>query len=93
MSGVGDIAIGTCCCHDGCDDWVGIIMSGAGRSNCENRQIARIGDIVVGCHTATIVTGSSNFLVENQPASGIGDIVVGCPIGIIVTGFSKSNIP
>ena len=88
---VGDIAVGTCCCHEDepqCRPFVGIVSTGAGTIIIEGQQAARIGDIVIGdCgHTGIISTGMGNVMMEGIGAATIGSIVVGCLDGIIVTG-------
>lgn len=85
---IGDIAVGTCCCHSDptCVPYTGIIASGAGTITAEGSQVAKIGDITVGCHVGIIATGSPTVLAEGSNISSIGDSVVGCPSATIVTG-------
>jgi len=85
---IGDIAVGTCCCHSDptCRPWVGVIASGAGTVLAEGSPISRMGDIAVSCHAGIIASGAGTVLTEGSPTARIGDIVVGCPIGVIVTG-------
>ncbi len=85
---IGDIAVGTCCCHSDprCRGWTGICVSGAGSVTAEGSPVSRIGDIFVGCHVGIVASGSSTVTAEGSPISRIGDIIVGCPSGIIISG-------
>jgi uncharacterized Zn-binding protein involved in type VI secretion len=85
---IGDIAVGVCCCHSDppCVPWTGVIVSGAGSVIVEGSPLARIGDLVVGCHAQVIVSGSGTVMAEGSPVARLGDATAGCTSGTIVTG-------
>lgn len=90
---VGDIAVGTCCCsHDGCVGWTGVIVAGASTKTIEGSSVARIGDLVVGCHPQIIVGGSGLQTVEGSGTARVNDPTSGCTTGIIVSGASTSSV-
>ncbi len=85
---VGDVAVGTCCCHSDptCVPWTGVIVSGAGTVTAEGSPVARIGDIAVSCHVGIIVSGAGTVTAEGGPVARIGDATAGCGSGTIVSG-------
>ena len=64
----------------------GIIVSGASRTLCEGKPIARVGDSHVcpieGHGTTPIVSGSPKFIVEGRQVARTGS-VTGCGASII----------
>ena len=87
VSRIGDIAVGVCYCHKNPVYWVGNIVSGASRVKACGSSIARIGDTVVGCHSAKIITGSSTVIAEGCGVARIFDNVSsGCVTGRIISG-------
>lgn len=92
---IGDTFSGTCCCHPPipCIGMVGIVISGAGKSNVQGSMTSRIGDVVRGaCGHLSIITGGSSLTnVEFSSDARIGDPVSGCIAGIIISGASTTN--
>jgi len=93
---VGDVFVGTCCCHPPipCIGMAGVIVSGASNAKIENASAARVGDIGIGyCgHPTVLVTGSGAASSASSDNSRIGDAVAGCILGAMVTGASKTDI-
>ena len=89
-----DLGVAVCCCHSGCVGTIGTIIPSQSHSKCDERSIARMGDIVIfSCgHIGVIVSGSSLDVTVESGAARIGDAIVGCPIGIISTGSSLTMI-
>ena len=85
---IGSVFKAVCCCHDGCIDVTGVIVSGSPTVFACNPSVARIGDIgIASCgHIAVIVTGSATVFTNSISTARIGDVVSGCPVGTIVTG-------
>ena len=90
VSRITDVGVGICCCHPPipCIGMVGVIITGANKTNVENQPVSRIGDIVIGnCgHIGIINTGSSTVLTENSSTARVGDSFSGCFTGTIITG-------
>ena len=93
---VGDVFVGTCCCHPPipCVGMSGVIVSGASNVTIENSSASRIGDVGVGyCgHATVLVSGSGVATTVNSANSRIGDAVAGCIVGAMATGASKTDI-
>jgi hypothetical protein len=89
-SRVGDIFAGVCCCHPPipCIGMAGIIVTGCGCNNTDDRVSAIVGSLGVGfCgHPTVIVAGSGVTNCEGSSEARVGDPVVGCIIGAMVTG-------
>jgi uncharacterized Zn-binding protein involved in type VI secretion len=88
MVRIGVLAVGTCCCHPSIPyvGWVGMVISSAKNTKANNRGVARVGDIVMGCHAAMIITGSNTVITENSRTARISDLCVACPTGIHISG-------
>jgi uncharacterized Zn-binding protein involved in type VI secretion len=91
ISRFGDIACGVCFCHDTPIGTCGIIIASENTVFCDNRPVARTGDVIVTfCgHVSVIVSSSSVSYSNNIGVARTGDAVAGCMIGTICTG---SNI-
>jgi len=95
ISRITDVGVGICCCHPPipCIGMVGVLITGADKTNVENQPISRIGDIMIGScgHIGIINTGSLTINVENSPTARVGDSFVGCFSGVIITGSDTIN--
>lgn len=97
---IGDLAAGSncyidplCCPHD----WCGPIITGAARTTCENKRVARVTDL--GATTCPhggifiIVKGAKRSFCENKPIARVTDMVV-CTkcgsVGFIISGATRS---
>ena len=90
QSRIGDIGVGTCCCHPPipCIGMSGNIITGSANVLTNSKGTARLSDIVLGfCgHTGILVTGSPNTYTNSRNNVRIGDVFVGCFTGVIITG-------
>lgn len=97
ISRIGDLGVGTCCCHPPipCIGMSGIIITGASTVFAEDSNVSRITDIVLGfCgHTGILVSGSPNVFAEALNTVRIGSAFVGCFTGTIVTGATTVFVP
>lgn len=67
--------------------WVGTIVSGSPDMYCNNLNVARVGDFVVGCHTGRISAGSNKTYTNNKQTGRLTDPVFdGPPKGFICSG-------
>jgi len=85
---VGDIAVGTCFCHQTPISVTGVIVNGSGVVFSNNKAVARLGDnVIFSCgHSGVIASGSGIVFSDNIGVAHINDIVVGCMQAIIVSG-------
>lgn len=90
ISKIGDIAVGTCVCHNPPIPWVGIAVTGANSVLTNGNPTCRISDIFLSCHAGIVASGAGSVIAEGSPVARIGDVTVGCGIGVIVTGSGNS---
>jgi len=85
---VSDIWVGTCYACSGNPQVSGIVITGSPDVLTNDRQTARVGDIVVGnCgHTGIIITGCNTVFANDREVAALTDLVGGNVNGIIVTG-------
>lgn len=92
---VGDVVVGTCCCHSNppCIGVTGMIASGSPLSSASGLSIGRMGDVVIfSCgHTGVIVSGSPMSTADGLGIARIGDVTAGCVVGTIVSGDPLSS--
>jgi uncharacterized Zn-binding protein involved in type VI secretion len=92
---IGSICDGDCYCHppQSSIPMIGMVVTGSSMTEAEGRQMARVGDTVLGnCgHVSIIVTGSPTIETEGAPQSRVSDQFTGCFIGMIVTGCVKTE--
>jgi len=89
---IGDVFKAICCCHSGCEDVSGVIVSGSANVFANGINVSFCSAIgIASCgHTAIIVSCSPNVLVNGIGCARLGDIVSGCPKGVIVS--SSANV-
>ena len=92
---VGDVGIGTCCCHSEptCRNKTGVIITGTGRSNANSIPSSRATDVVMATcgHVGIIVGGSSTANSEGLSDARVGDSFSGCFTGVLMSGSSNIN--
>ncbi len=89
------IGSGVCSCHPPASPipMIGMVLTGATRTEAEGKLMARIGDIVIGnCgHVSMIITGSTRIDTEGRPQARVTDQFMGCFQGMIITGCIKTE--
>jgi uncharacterized Zn-binding protein involved in type VI secretion len=89
------IGSGVCWCHPPASPipMIGMVLTGATRTEAEGKLMARIGDIVIGnCgHVSMIITGSTRIDTEGRPQARVTDQFMGCFQGMIITGCIKTE--
>ncbi len=84
------VGSGVCWCHppESPISMIGMIITGATRSESEGKLMSRIGDIVLGnCgHIGLLVTGSPNIETEGRSQCRVTDQFIGCFEGMIISG-------
>jgi uncharacterized Zn-binding protein involved in type VI secretion len=92
---VGDLGVGTCCCHSDptCISMQGTILTGAATVNVNGLGAARVSDIIIGyCgHVGIIITGSGTVNGNGLGMARLGDFFTGCFFGTIITGSTNVN--
>jgi hypothetical protein len=88
------IGTGVCWCHDDSPiDMVGMLITGASRTESEGKLMSRVGDIVLAnCgHIGMMITGSVKIETEGRQQCKVADQFMGCFEGMIVSGTGKTE--
>jgi hypothetical protein len=90
LSRIGDLVVGTCCCHKSCIGSAGIIVGGAFNTSSEFSSNSRVVDpVITFCgHASVVISGFDQINIESSPTAHIGSCVVGCLVGVVVSGAS-----
>jgi len=85
---IGDIGIGTCCCHKHCRSTMGQLITGSPNVRAAKSPTSRLGDIMLSScgHIGIMVTASAKVRANKIPTCRLGDSFTGCFNGVVVTG-------